>query len=193
MVVYYFITPDAQFYQGTAVYEKYRVPKDLSRDAIIKLYNELAKRIPGFLGLFYNTDTGEFVIWYVKQKSLQWQIPLIIGLIGAIAGLVAGVKLEQSGEGQWSTTNPPGVSFSLWDLIKLGLLAFVVYMFAKTITDVILAVREKKPMPTPYEVFVAPAVPYVKGAVEYAEKTAEKVAPYVVKGAKYVISTVKRE
>ena len=171
----YLIVPEALKYKGIVRYEKYALPKGLGKYTIAKLFVELKREVPGLLALLYNPKTGELIVWYVKTQTLAIPLlPILIGTIGVIAGMVT-MKLLESGEGPWDAQNPPGLGLSIWDLIKLGLLAFVVYMFAKAITDVIIAIRESKPMPSPWEVYVAPAVPYVERAAEYVKPVVERV------------------
>ena len=175
-MVYYFVTELATKYKGKAKYEKYSVPKGLDKTSVKELFLRLAKKRPDLLGLFYNPEKGEMIIWYAKTH--QFIAPIVAGLLGVIGGGILFARLTRSGEGDWNINNPPGLGFSIWDLIKLGLLSFIVYMFAKTFTDVLISVRKQEPMPTPYEVFVKPAEPAIGRAVQ----AVRQVTPQVIRG-----------
>ena len=120
------------------------------------------------MGLIYFPDKGNMVV-YIAKQSLY--LPILLALIGGVIAGVIGYKFlfEGQGEGDWNPINPPGLPFNIdvWTLVKLGILSVVVYMFGKAVTDIYLAFTEKKPMESPYAVYVQPIAQPIGQAIGY--------------------------
>lgn len=156
----YFVTQDALHYHGEAKYIKFKLPPKLDATRIKMMFYSLATKFD-VLGIYYDPEDGTTILWIKPTQVKTMQLPLIPIILSAVAGLIGGIMLmkpTQEGSGTWNPQNPPGLGISIWDLIKLGGLAFIFYMFAKGVSDLYLAFTEKKPMPSPYEVYIAPAV-----------------------------------
>lgn len=173
----YLLREFATKYKGKVVYARYTIPKNLSKRIIERLFIELTKRDPRFMGLIYFPDSGKLIVYVAKTKTLFIQV-----LIPVIAGVIIGVigykfLFEGEGEGDWNPIEPPGTGFDFWTILKIGLVAIVVYMFGKAITDIYLAFKEKKPMESPYTVYVQPIAQPIGQAIGY-------VAPLITRKIK---------